>query len=337
MQSICQRIRDDHRFEIFIIGVIVAAGVLVGFETSQKLVSQYGAVLHGIDKLILFIFIVEIVIKMAAEGSRPLNYFRNGWNVFDFTIVAVCLLPSTGAWVTVVRLARILRAVRLITQIPRLQVLVGALLKSLPSMGYVSLLLGLHFYVYAVMGTFLFRGNDPGHFGDLGQSMLSLFRVVTLEDWTDVMLGGAWNSRLQCAGSDSGRTRTACLRLVGSPVLRQLRGRRCHGHDKPVCRRDGHEPVGSTGGGAAAQAGHHGNRRTRTGVGTNSRQTGNGTDRTAAADSAAEERMKNKSGGRARRPPVRFHIKASSGKKNTRLASGDLVGWVFPRSRRRER
>lgn len=187
MQSICQRIRDDHRFEIFIIGVIVAAGVLVGFETSQKLVSQYGAVLHGIDKLILFIFIVEIVIKMAAEGSRPLNYFRNGWNVFDFTIVAVCLLPSTGAWVTVVRLARILRAVRLITQIPRLQVLVGALLKSLPSMGYVSLLLGLHFYVYAVMGTFLFRGNDPGHFGDLGQSMLSLFRVVTLEDWTDVM------------------------------------------------------------------------------------------------------------------------------------------------------
>ena len=110
MQSICQRIRDDHRFEIFIIGVIVAAGVLVGFETSQKLVSQHGAVLHGIDKLILFIFIVEIVIKMAAEGSRPLNYFRNGWNVFDFTIVAVCLLPSTGAWVTVVRLARILRA-----------------------------------------------------------------------------------------------------------------------------------------------------------------------------------------------------------------------------------
>lgn len=187
MQALCQKIRDDHRFEVFIIGVIVLAGVLVGLETSEKLVAQYGTILHGIDKLILLIFIAEIVIKMAAEGSRPLNYFRNGWNVFDFSIVAVCLLPSTGAWVTVVRLARILRAVRLITQIPRLQVLVGALLKSLPSMGYVSLLLGLHFYVYAVMGTFLFRGNDPGHFGDLGNSMLSLFRVVTLEDWTDVM------------------------------------------------------------------------------------------------------------------------------------------------------
>lgn len=194
MQALCQKIRDDHRFEVFIIGVIVLAGVLVGLETSEKLVAQYGTILHGIDKLILLIFIAEIVVKMAAEGSRPLNYFRNGWNVFDFSIVAVCLLPSTGAWVTVVRLARILRAVRLITQIPRLQVLVGALLKSLPSMGYVSLLLGLHFYVYAVMGTFLFRGNDPGHFGDLGNSMLSLFRVVTLEDWTDVMYSSVYGT-----------------------------------------------------------------------------------------------------------------------------------------------
>jgi len=196
MQALCQKIRDDHRFEIFIIGVIVAAGVLVGLETSQNLVRQYGGILHGCDKLILLIFIGEIAIKMAAEGSRPLNYFRNGWNVFDFSIVAVCLLPSTGAWVTVVRLARILRAVRLITQIPRLQVLVGALLKSFPSMGYVSLLLGLHFYVYAVMGTFLFRGNDPGHFGDLGHSMLSLFQVVTLEDWTDVMYSSVYGTAI---------------------------------------------------------------------------------------------------------------------------------------------
>ena len=86
-----------------------------------------------------------------------------------------------------VRLARILRAARLVTQIPRLQVLIGALLKSLPSMGYVSILLGLFFYVYAVMGTFLFRDNDPGHFADLGHSMTTLFQVVTLEDWTDVM------------------------------------------------------------------------------------------------------------------------------------------------------
>ncbi|MGB0579929.1 MAG: ion transporter [Limisphaerales bacterium] len=187
MKELCGRIRDDHRFELFIIGVIVLAGVLVGLETNQELVAKHGKILHAIDNLILGIFILEIVIKLIAEWPKPGDYFRNGWNVFDFCIVAVCLLPSSGAWVTVIRLARILRAVRLITQIPKLQILVGALLKSLPSMGYVSLLLGLHFYVYAVMATFLFRGNDPGHFGSLGLSMLSLFRVVTLEDWTDVM------------------------------------------------------------------------------------------------------------------------------------------------------
>jgi voltage-gated sodium channel len=187
MTRICRQIRDHRVFEPFIIMVIIAAGVLVGLETSPGIVEQFGGLLHTVDKLILGIFIVEIIVKMGAESPRPFNYFRNGWNVFDFTIVAVCLLPSTGPWVTVVRLARILRAARLVSQIPRLQVLIGALLKSLPSMAYVSILLGLFFYVYAVMGTFLFRENDPGHFGDLGRSMTSLFRVVTLEDWTDIM------------------------------------------------------------------------------------------------------------------------------------------------------
>lgn len=199
MKEHCCRIRDDHRFEIFIIGVIVLAGILVGLETNEELVAKHGAILHAIDKLILGIFILEILIKLVAEWPQPGNYFRNGWNVFDFCIVAVCLLPSSGAWVTVIRLARILRAVRLITQIPKLQILVGALLKSLPSMGYVSLLLGLHFYVYAVMATFLFRGNDPGHFGSLGLSMLSLFRVVTLEDWTDVMYTAMYGSDVYAA------------------------------------------------------------------------------------------------------------------------------------------
>ena len=85
------------------------------------------------------------------------------------------------------RLFRILRVLRLITQIPKLQKLVLALLHSLPSMGYVVLLLSMHFYVYAVIGVNFFRGNDPGHFGDLGLALLSLFRIVTLEDWTDVM------------------------------------------------------------------------------------------------------------------------------------------------------
>jgi voltage-gated sodium channel len=199
MKELCGRIRDDHRFEIFIIGVIVIAGVLVGLETNTALVERHGDLLHALDKAVLGIFILEILIKMIAESPRPHRYFTTGWNVFDFCIVAICLMPSSGAWVTVVRLARILRAARLVTQIPRLQILVGALLKSLPSMGYVSLLMFLHFYVYAVMGTFLFRGNDPGHFGSLGHSMVSLFRAVTLEDWTDMMYTAYYGSNVFAA------------------------------------------------------------------------------------------------------------------------------------------
>lgn len=194
MRELCLSVRDHRYFEPFIIAVIVVAGVLVGLETSEVMVARYGGLLHFFDKVILGIFIVEILFKMGAESPRPLNYFRSGWNVFDFLIVAVCLLPAGGPMVAVVRLARILRAARLITQVPRLQVLIGALLRSLPSMVYVSILLGLLFYVYAVMATFLFRGNDPGHFGDLGMSIVSLFRVVTLEDWTDVMYTAYYGS-----------------------------------------------------------------------------------------------------------------------------------------------
>jgi voltage-gated sodium channel len=139
----------------------------------------------------LAIFTVEALIKILAEGNRPLNYFKNPWNVFDFAIVATCLLEPFlhlgGAFLPVLRLLRILRVLRLITAIPKLQLLVTCLLKSLPSMFYVSILLFLLFYVYGSMAVFLFGENDPIHFRNLQTSILSLFRVVTLEDWTDVM------------------------------------------------------------------------------------------------------------------------------------------------------
>ena len=121
--------------------------------------------------------------------------FKDPWNLFDFAIVAVCFLPVDAQYVAVLRLARILRVMRLVTAIPKLQILVGALLKSIPSMAYVSILLSLLFYIYAVMGTFMFGANDPIHFDTLHKSMLTLFRVVTLEDWTDVMY-------IQMYGSD---------------------------------------------------------------------------------------------------------------------------------------
>lgn len=192
---IFRKLVDSKLFKNFIIAVIVFAGVLVGIETSPKLISQYGNLLHALDNIVLAIFTAEVILKLAAEKTKPWRYFQDGWNIFDFSIVAVCFLPLGGSYVAVLRLFRLLRVIRLVTVIPKLQLLVTALLRSLPSMFYVCLLLFLLFYVYAVIGVMLFSGNDPIHFGNLGASFLSLFRIVTLEDWTDVMY-------LQMYGSD---------------------------------------------------------------------------------------------------------------------------------------
>ena len=182
-----RRLVDSKPFNTFIIAVILFAGVLVGVETYPEMVAQYGEILHLLDVIVLTIFVVEIFLKMGAEGRRPWRYFKDPWNVFDFSIVAVAFIPGVSQYALVMRLARLLRVLRLVRFIPRLRILVTALLKSIPSMLYVSILLGMLFYMYAVAGTFLFGVNDPVHFGSLHLSMLSLFRVVTLEDWTDIM------------------------------------------------------------------------------------------------------------------------------------------------------
>lgn len=192
---IFHRMTTSSWFTSLIIGVIVLAGILVGVETFPSMMEKHGDLLHRLDKIVLGIFTLEVILKIAAEKKRPWRYFTDGWNLFDFTIVAVCFLPLGGSYIAVLRMFRLLRVIRLITVIPKLQLLVTALLRSLPSMVYVCLLLLLLFYVYAVIGVMLFSGNDPVHFGNLWTSFLSLFRIVTLEDWTDIMY-------LQMYGSD---------------------------------------------------------------------------------------------------------------------------------------
>ncbi len=181
-------------FQTTILVLIVIAAVLVGIETYPSVMERHGHLLHTLDKVVLWLFAIEAVLKMAQHGRHFYRYFLDPWNVFDFLIVAVCFLPVDSQYAAVLRLARIMRALRLITAVPRLQLIVGSLIKALPSMVYVSILLGLMFYVYAVMGVFLWGGNDPVHFGNLQKSMLSLFRVVTLEDWTDIMYIQMWGS-----------------------------------------------------------------------------------------------------------------------------------------------
>jgi voltage-gated sodium channel len=173
-------------FHHFIVAVIVVAGVVAGLETSPAMLERHGALLLGLDTFILGVFIVEALLKMAAHGRQPWRYFADGWNVFDFLIVVLCLLPVGGPFAAVLRLTRALRLLRLVSALPKLQLLVGALLKSVSSMGYVSLLLALLFYIYAVAGIHLFGQHDPKHFGSLPAAFLSLFQLVTLDNWSDL-------------------------------------------------------------------------------------------------------------------------------------------------------
>jgi len=190
-----QRIASSRTFNNAMTGVITLASILVGIQTYRSVSVRYGDLLNTLDSIIIGIFVVELIIRLLAYGQRPWRFFTSGWNVFDFIVVVICLIPFGREFGAVLRLARVLRALRLFSAIPRLQIMVTALIRSIPSIGYVGLLLFLHFYVYAVVGVVLFGKNDPVYFGTVHDAMLALFRVVTQEDWTDV-----WYTQMR--GSD---------------------------------------------------------------------------------------------------------------------------------------
>ena len=188
IQEKTRQIVNSGLFRYFILAVILLSGVLVGIETYTELHARYAHSFNLTDQIIIYIFLVEIILKLLSHGKMPWDYFRDPWNVFDFIIVAVCFIPHVDThYVMVLRLARILRVFRVISIFPKLQLLVNALLKSIPSMGYVVVLLFLIFYIYAVVGSFLFAKTDPVHFGTLHTSMITLFKLLTLEGWTDIM------------------------------------------------------------------------------------------------------------------------------------------------------
>ena len=226
-----KRLTNSARFNNIIQALIVTSGLLVGFETYPPFAdgTPAGVVIDFLQSVILWIFVGEIVMRVASYGSRPWNYFRRGWNVFDLLIVAVCFLPLDAQFATVFRLARLLRTLRMVTILPRLQVLVGALLRSIPSLGYIGLLLGLHFYIYAVAGTFLFRANDPVHFGTLHNSTLTLFQVLTLEGWNDILTtqyngsdaeySDAWKAMTEGQRVSEGQPLTAAIYFVSFIML----------------------------------------------------------------------------------------------------------------------
>ena len=183
----CATVTGAPWFQRAVIALILFAGLLVGAETHRPWMAAYGEHFHRLDRLVLALFVGELALRIGAHGSRPWRFLRDPWNVFDAVIVGVCLLPFHTEFAAVLRLVRVLRVLRLVTAVPRLQLLVGALIKSIPSMTYVALLLSLVFYVYAVAGVAVFGAGDPTHFGTLPSAALTLFQVVTMEGWTDIM------------------------------------------------------------------------------------------------------------------------------------------------------
>ena len=185
--NISGRLVNSHWFEYFIIAVILGNGVLLGLETSPRLAGPYGAWLHLGNQIALGIFIAEAWLKLLALWPRPLRYFRDGWNVFDFLVIVFALVPATGQFAMIARLARLLRVVRLVSAVKDLRLIVAALVRSIPSVFHVIVLMSIVVYIYAIMGYHLFHEHDPTHWRNLGVSVLTLFNIITLEGWTEVM------------------------------------------------------------------------------------------------------------------------------------------------------
>ncbi|MFF5206106.1 ion transporter [Streptosporangium sp. NPDC000396] len=173
---------EASRFQHAIIAVIVINAATLGLETSTTAVEHYGTALTIVDHLALYIFMVELIVKIYVYRRE---FFRDPWNLFDTAIVAISLLPTAGG-LSVLRALRILRALRLISVVPSLRKVVTALLSAVPGMTSIVLLLGLVLYVAAVMGTKLYHATAPEYFGDLPTSLFTLFQMMTGDAWSDI-------------------------------------------------------------------------------------------------------------------------------------------------------
>ncbi len=171
---------EGPRFQGVITAAILINAVTLGLETSTQVVAATGPWLEAVDQGILALFVFELTVKLIAHRFW---FFRNGWNVFDFVIVAISLVPAAGN-LSVLRALRILRVLRLLSVVPQLRRVVEALLSSIPGMGAIIGVLTLVFYVGAVLSTKMFGGSFPEWFGTVGASMYTLFQVMTLESWS---------------------------------------------------------------------------------------------------------------------------------------------------------
>jgi voltage-gated sodium channel len=171
---------ESPRFTWFITAVIIFNAVTLGLETWAPAMEAAGGLLVAIDRIVLAIFVFEMLAKLAVYR---LGFFRSGWNIFDFTIVGIALIPAAGP-LTVLRALRILRVLRLLSVVPQMRSVVTALVGALPGMGSIAAVMSLIFYVGSVLATKLFGATFPDWFGSIGASAYSLFQIMTLESWS---------------------------------------------------------------------------------------------------------------------------------------------------------
>ncbi|MCU7875360.1 MAG: ion transporter [Candidatus Thiodiazotropha sp. (ex Lucinoma borealis)] len=179
-------LRENKIFETFVILVIIVSALMIGAKT-YPIPPSVAQVLRFLDVGITVFFLTEIVVRMIAEQNLK-RFFSKAWNLFDFIIVTASMIPVEDSEAALLgRLLRIFRVLRLVSIIPELRVLLNAFVTAIPRMGYVSLLMFIIFYIYAAMGSMFFSTINQELWGNITISMLTLFRVATFEDWTDVM------------------------------------------------------------------------------------------------------------------------------------------------------
>ncbi len=182
----CRRVAAHPTFQGAALLVIVLAAIVIGLETSATLATRYAGLFRFLDHAIQALFVAELAIRMIAFWPRLPRFFRDGWNTFDFLIVAASFLPASGAFATVGRLARLARAGRLFSRVPELRLLIETMLRSIPSMAHVLTLLCVLLYIYAVLGVHLLGAGDPARWATLPRAGLTLIGVLTLEGWVEV-------------------------------------------------------------------------------------------------------------------------------------------------------
>ena len=171
---------ESKTINVFITLVILVNAITLGLETSEKLVSKFGIILTYIDKIALSIFVIELSIKLFVYR---LNFFKSGWNIFDFIIVTIALIPSSGP-LSILRAFRIFRALRLLSMVPSMKKVIQAMFYAIPGIASVGTIIVLIFYISAVLVTNFFGNKFEDWFGSIGESMYSLFQIMTLESWS---------------------------------------------------------------------------------------------------------------------------------------------------------